>query len=192
MSNYISSRTLELRRESAEVYYATGTIARADTAVVDFLKREAAAAPRRRCRLCFHATPDARQQEMLIVMHRDSFVPPHMHSGKDETLLVLEGTACATIFEDQGNLLEVIAVGPQGSGRTFFYHMPEGVVHGLTIETEWLVYVETTIGPFRPDATLIPRWVPDGADTAAAAAFQQRTAHAIRERIERKSARSVQ
>ena len=180
MASYVGTRALELRKESPEVYYARGTVARADGDVIAFLRREAAVAPRRRCRLCLHASPDARQQEMLIVMHRDSFVRPHKHAGKDETLLVLEGEALAPIFGESGEVIDVLALGPQGSGRTFFYHMPEGVCHGLVIESEWLVYVETTIGPFRRDATIFPRWVPDKADVAATSAFQRCTARAIR------------
>ncbi len=185
MPSYVASRALGLRKESAEVYYASGTVARVDADVISFLRKEAAVAPRRRCRLCLHATPEARQQEMLIVMHRDSFVPPHKHAGKDETLLVLEGEAQAPIFGEDGEVLDVLALGPQSSGRTFFYHMPEGVYHGLAIETEWFVYVETTLGPFRRDATIVPRWVPEGTDVAAAIAFQRRTRHAIREWLER-------
>jgi cupin fold WbuC family metalloprotein len=169
----------DLRRESAEVYYGKGTIARADAAVVDFLKREAAAAPRRRCRLCLHASPEAHQQEMLIVMHRDSFVVPHRHVGNDETMLVLEGNALAPIFDDHGGLAEVIPMGPPDSGRTFLYHMPEGVWHGLEIDTDWLVYVETTIGPFRREATGFPPWAPGEKDLDGIVAFRSRLTRAI-------------
>jgi cupin fold WbuC family metalloprotein len=180
MATVEEAARLGLRRESAEVYYATDPVARADDAIVDFLKREASRAARLRCRLCLHHSPEARQQEMLIVMHRDSFVAPHKHVGKDETLLVLEGTAAAPVFDDDGNVAEAIELGQQGSGRCFFYHMPEGVYHGLSIESEWLVYVETTLGPFRRAATVFPAWAPAEADIAGVDDFQARIQRAIR------------
>ena len=171
----------DLRRESADVYYAGGAVRRADAATVDFLKREAAAAPRRRCRLCLHAAPAARQHEMLIVMHRDSQVVPHSHAGKDETMLVLEGKALAPTFDQHGGITDVIEMGAPGSGRTFLYHMPEGVIHGVLIESEWLVYVETTLGPFRREATLFPTWAPADVDNRAVADFQAGMLRAIRD-----------
>ena len=98
---------------------------------------------------------------MVIVMHRDSYVGPHAHVGKGETLLVLEGEAVATIFTNDGEMIDAIPLGAPESGKTFFYRMPGRVFHGLWIATEWLVYVETTVGPFRRDATIFPSWGPD-------------------------------
>lgn len=177
--HYSPASTLDLKRESAEVYYASGTVRQADAGVIDFLRTEAKRSARRRCRLCLHTAPDAAQQEMLIVMHRDSYVAPHKHRGKDETLLVIEGSAQAPIFGEEGDVIDVIALGAPASNRTFFYHMPEGVYHGLAIETEWLVYVETTIGPFRRDATIFPSWAPAEGDHEAQSRFKDRIAHAI-------------
>ena len=174
-------RNLGLRRESAEVYYAAGAVTRADAAVVDFLRSEAALTPRLRCRLCLHSSPEARQHEMLIVMHRDSFIAPHCHVGKDETLLVLEGEAAAPLFDENGNVTEVVALGPPGSGRSFFYHMPAGIFHGLRIESEWLVYVETTLGPFRRQSTVFPSWAPAEDDAIGLQGFQARIERAIGE-----------
>ncbi len=175
------AQRLGLVRESPEVYYASAHVPRADRAIVEFLRREAARAPRKRCRLCLHTAPQARQHEMLIVMHRDSFVAPHTHCGKDETMLVLEGQAAAPLFDETGNVTDVIDLGEPHSGLPFFYHMPEGVVHGLVIDSEWLVYVETTLGPFLREATVFPRWAPSEADHAAVGGFQARIAHAIRQ-----------
>jgi cupin fold WbuC family metalloprotein len=150
--------------EGPEVYYSTRPIGQATDGVITFLKEQAKVTPRRRCRLCLHPTPAAQQQEMIIVMQGDSYVAPHKHVGKGETLLVLEGEAVAPIYVEDGALQDAIKLGPFGSGRTFFYRMPETVYHGLWITTEWLVYVETTLGPFRRDATVFPDWALDGAD----------------------------
>jgi cupin fold WbuC family metalloprotein len=150
--------------EGPEVYYSTRPVGQATDTVIAFLKEQATVTPRRRCRLCLHPTPAALQQEMIIVMQRDSYVAPHKHVGKGETLLVLEGEAVAPIYAEDGTLRDAMTLGPSGSGRTFFYRMPENIYHGLWITTEWLVYVETTLGPFRRDATIFPDWALDGAD----------------------------
>ncbi|MEO1206512.1 MAG: WbuC family cupin fold metalloprotein [Pseudomonadota bacterium] len=151
----------EMTAESPEVYYSNLSIGRVDNEVLNFLKERASETKRGRCRLCLHPTPDAIQQEMVIVMRGDSYVRPHAHVGKGETLLVLDGQATAPIFSEDGAIVDAISLGPTGSGRTFFYRMPEQVYHGLWISTDWLVYVETTIGPFSRDATLFPDWGPD-------------------------------
>ena len=153
-----------LTPESPEVYYSTRAIGRADSALIEFLKVQAQASSKQRCRVCFHPSPEASQQEMMIAMHRDSYVPPHKHKGKGETLLVIEGDATAPIFDEDGTLSDAIRLGPPESGHTFFYRMPDDIYHGLWINTEWLIYIETTVGPFRRDATVFPQWGIDAND----------------------------
>ncbi|MGY4333958.1 hypothetical protein ACVWWG_008375 [Bradyrhizobium sp. LB7.2] len=44
--------------------------------------------------------------------------------------------------------------------------MPEQVFHSILITSEWLVFHETTAGPFDPSRTAFPDWAPDGSDAA--------------------------
>jgi cupin fold WbuC family metalloprotein len=139
--------------------------------VIDLLKRNAAASPRRRCRLCFHPGPEAAQQEMLIVMHRSSYVRPHRHFGKLETLGIIEGQADTLLFDGTGALTARIPMSPAAEGGAFFYRMPEGLFHTLHFLSEWLVFVETTIGPFDPARSQAANWAPPESEAAAGHAY---------------------
>ncbi|WP_413208129.1 WbuC family cupin fold metalloprotein [Rhodospirillum sp. A1_3_36] len=154
-----------------EVFYAKNEFGVAQPGAVALIKRIASASPRKRCRICFHPDQDAAAQEMLIAMHHSSYVRPHRHFGKTETLTVLEGRATALLFDDRSNVTERLPMGPYGSGRAFFYRMPTGVFHTLLFESEWLIYLETTTGPFDPEKSEGAPWAPPESDFAAGTAY---------------------
>jgi cupin fold WbuC family metalloprotein len=117
-------------------------------------------------RWCFHANADAAQQEMLIVMHQSSYVRPHRHIGKMETLMVIEGACDALLFDDTGHVTDIAAMSPAGGGGHFFYRMPDQIFHSLIFRSEWLVFLETTIGPFDRAMTELADWAPPESDMA--------------------------
>ena len=149
-----------VRQVAPEVLYAEREVVTADPDLVSALRAMAEASPRRRARLCAHPNPDAAQQEMLIVMAGDSYVRPHRHLNKTETLTVLEGAAEALLFSEDGRLEQRIPMAPFGQPGVFFYRMPAGRFHSLQIRTPWLVFLETTAGPFEPGASEGAPWAP--------------------------------
>lgn len=154
-----------LRAQNPEVYYCDDALVTVDDTTIAELKRIAAGNPRLRSRLCAHPDPASDLHEMLIVHHRDAYVRPHMHIGKPESFHVMEGTARVVIFEDDGRIRDVLDVAPYGRGALCYYRMPEKVFHALLITSEWLVFHETTAGPFDPSRTAFPDWAPDGSDS---------------------------
>lgn len=171
------------RYETPEVIYpetAGRGFVTAGAGEVALLKRLAPSTARKRCRLCAHPAPDATQQEMLIVMRGDSYVRPHRHRDKSETLTVLEGAADALIFDEAGTVIEVIHMAPYAEGGRFFYRMPAGLFHGLVFRSNWLVYLETTCGPFDPAASEAAPWAPAEGDAGAVDYRAQLVAAAVR------------
>ncbi len=156
-----------LKFVSPEVVYSDGDFLAVDDEMVSMLRDRASVAPRRRCRLCFHSDAEAGQQEMLIVINNTSYVRPHRHFGKVETLSVIEGMCDAVLFDPNGVVTDVIAMSPAGNGGCFFYRMPEGVFHTLIFRSEWLAFVETTIGPFDPERSEAADWAPPETETEA-------------------------
>lgn len=146
--------------QSPEVLSSDGDFLAVDQSMVAALKERAKLSPKRRCRLCFHADHLAAQQEMLIVMHRDSYVRPHRHLTKVETLAIVEGQCDALLFDDVGNVTKVISMSPCAEGGSFFYRMPAGHFHTLVFRSEWLAFVETTVGPFDRSTTEEANWAP--------------------------------
>jgi cupin fold WbuC family metalloprotein len=164
-------RLASLRAQNPEVYYSDDAIVTADDATIAELKRIAAQNPRLRSRLCTHPDPSSGLHEMLIVHHREAYVRPHKHFGKPESFHLIEGTARVVIFENDGKIKDVLEMGPYGSGRLCYYRMPDEVFHTILITSEWLVFHETTAGPFDPSRTAFPDWAPDGSDAGAAQGY---------------------
>jgi cupin fold WbuC family metalloprotein len=160
-----------LRAQNPEVYYSDAAIVTADDDVIAELKRIAAQNPRLRSRLCTHPDPSSGLHEMLIVHHREAYVRPHKHFGKPESLHVIEGTARVVVFEDDGKIRDVLDMAPYGQGKLCYYRMPDEVFHSILITSEWLVFHETTAGPFDPSRTAFPDWAPDGSDAEAVKSY---------------------
>ncbi len=156
-----------LKHISPEIIYSDGGFLAADQSIIALLKDKAGKSTRRRCRLCFHADEHAAQQEMLIVMHRSSYVRPHRHIGKLETMTLIEGNCDALLFDEAGAVTEAIAMSPAAEGGSFFYRMPDRVFHTLIFRSEWIVFLETTIGPFDRAMTETPEWAPPETDATA-------------------------
>jgi len=157
-----------MRAENPEVYYSVDAVVMADDATIAELKRIAAENPRLRSRLCTHPDRSSDLHEMLIVHHRQAYVRPHKHFGKPESFHLIEGTARVVIFGEHGEIREVLEMAPYGQGKLCYYRMPDEVFHTILITSEWLVFHETTAGPFDPSRTAFPDWAPDGSDAAAA------------------------
>jgi cupin fold WbuC family metalloprotein len=168
-------RSTSLRAQNPEVYYSDDAIVTADDATIAELKRIAAGNPRLRSRLCTHPDPSSDLHEMLIVHHREAYVRPHKHFDKPESFHLIEGTAQVVIFEDDGRIRDVLEMAPYGRGALCYYRMPEQVFHSILITSEWLVFHETTAGPFDPSRTAFPDWAPDGGDAAEVQVYVTRT-----------------
>jgi cupin fold WbuC family metalloprotein len=165
-----------LRAQNPEVYYSDDAIVTADDGTIAELKRIAARNPRLRSRLCTHPDPSSGLHEMLIVHHREAYVRPHKHLGKPESFHLIEGTARVVIFDDAGQIRDVLDMAPYGQGRLCYYRMPEEVFHTILITSEWLVFHETTAGPFDPSRTAFPDWAPDGSDESVVQSYMARIA----------------
>jgi cupin fold WbuC family metalloprotein len=161
----------DLTEVAPGIFYTNRPVVAVDRSVVAFLKEVAARTPTKRARLCAHPSPDAVQQDMLIVSHRDTYVAPHRHLTKTETMLVIEGEADAVIFDEDGGIVDVLPMGPVGSDRLFFYRMPERTHHGLLINSETLVFTESTRGPFRLEDSENASWAPAPSDTKSGQRF---------------------
>jgi dTDP-4-dehydrorhamnose reductase len=153
------------------IYYSRYPLPLIDAEVVTFLKEAAAKSPLRRARFCAHLSPDAEQHDMLIVSHRDTYVTPHRHLKKSETFVLLEGSAEIILFDESGAVEKIVKMGTPASGRPFFYRMPARQFHSLSIESELLVFLENTKGPFSLSDREHASWAPDYKDTENGKAF---------------------
>src|SRR5262249_16779997 len=111
----------DLTEAGEGVFYSPRPLPIIDQRLIDFLKETARATPRRRARFCAHPSAETDQHDMLIVAVRDTYIAPHRHLAKSESLVVLEGEVDIVLFDDDGAVTEIVAMGPVASGRPFLY-----------------------------------------------------------------------
>ncbi len=172
-------RRLQLKPYNAEVVFAADSLVQIAGADLAALKAEAAQNPRRRKRICAHPNSTDSLHEMFIVHERGCYVRPHKHRGKCESLHVIEGTAEAIFFHEDGSIRDVVTLGDIGSGYTFFYRTAEPVYHTLLITSPVFVFHETTGGPFRREDTIFAPWAPTEDQPDAVAAFTRRVIESV-------------
>jgi cupin fold WbuC family metalloprotein len=152
------------------VLVADAPLSHIGAADIAMLKERAAKNPRQRMRICAHRSSDDRLHEMLIVLTGKTYIRPHKHLNKSESFHLIEGEADAIFFDDAGKVTETIKLGP---GRQFFYRIEEPRFHTLLIRSDFLVFHETTNGPFNRADTLFAPWSPEETDLAGAQRFME-------------------
>lgn len=145
------------------------TVRRGDIESMKILSQKNA---RKRIRLCAHQTVDDPVHEMLIIHARDTYVRPHKHLNKTESFHVVEGSLQVVVFDDSQNILEVILMGDYASGRVFYYRLG-GVYHTILLESDFVVFHETSKGPFNRAETVFAPWSPEESNPDEARKFME-------------------
>lgn len=174
---------LRYRVLNDEVLFATEALVRLDRTTVQFLKEKALANDRRRIRLCAHQDVQDPLHEMFIVHTQSTYIRPHKHLRKSESLHVIEGTADIIVFDDSGTVVEVVPVGAHGTGRNFYYRLSDPAFHTLLITSKFFVFHETTNGPFKREESLFAPWSPEETDEESVRKFLDELAKVVRQRL---------
>jgi cupin fold WbuC family metalloprotein len=136
-----------------------------DQAQLEELKRAATASPLKRARLCLHHNLDDKVQEMVIAFCRGTYNRPHRHRDKTESFHLIEGHLLIIFFDNHGQVIRRIKMGPCGSGRTFLYRLSCSLWHTVVPLSEFVIIHETTNGPFLKEETEFATWGPDVSET---------------------------
>ncbi|WP_449419489.1 WbuC family cupin fold metalloprotein [Phormidium nigroviride] len=163
-------RTKEFNKE---VLYADEPIVKVNQQDIESLKEMSQHNIRQRIRLCSHKGVDDKLHEMLIVHAKDTYVRPHKHLNKSESFHIIEGSTEVIIFNEEGSIVEAIQMGDFKSGKQFYYRLSEPYYHTLLIHSEFLVFHETTSGPFNRSDTVFALWSPSEEDTNAVSTFME-------------------
>ena len=155
---------MSYKKFNDEVYYSGENITKVTSKEVDFLKEKAKHNYRKRARLCAHVDVSDSVHEMLIVHAKNCYVPPHKHLGKSESFHLIEGQLDVVIFSDDGKIIDVVHMGIHGTDKVFYYRLQESYYHTVIPLTDWVVFHETTKGPFDRSKTLFASWAPEEED----------------------------
>jgi len=160
--------------ENEEVLFCRESIPRIDRGDVQQLVALAKANNRERIRLCSHYDTDDTLHEMFIVHSSNTYVRPHKHLGKSESFHVIEGRVDVVVFDENGDVCDVIQMGDYASDQAFYYRISTALYHTLLIRTDVLVFHETTAGPFNRKDTVFASWSPEEKDIAGCALFMKK------------------
>ena len=163
-----------IKRINDEVFVAEDPIVQVDRSQLETLKAQAARNPRQRARICAHKDVQDRLHEMLIVLARGAYVRPHKHLHKPESFHVIEGTATVIFFDDAGKVEEVIRIGDFESGSQFYFRNDDPRYHTQIVTSDFLVFHETTNGPFNRADTVFAPWSPEENDMTVVKAFMDK------------------
>ena len=151
---------LKLKEINPEIFYTDNGLSVIARTEMEFLKKKCLQNPRQKIRICTHKDPQDKLHEMLIVHTKNAYVRPHKHINKSESVHVIEGIVDIVVFDEEGEILDVIAMGDYASGRAFYYRMEKDFYHTFLIESDFLIFHEVTNGPFQKTDTIFPPWAP--------------------------------
>jgi cupin fold WbuC family metalloprotein len=144
------------------VYFADTPIVEVSATLIAELKARLPQSNCQRVRLCAHCRDEDIVQEMLIVMGRGSYVQPHLHVAKSESLHVVEGELTLVTFDEIGQIKRTLQLGSYSSGKSFYERLPPGLFHTVVLHSEIAVLHEVVQGPFRQADTIYADWAPSG------------------------------
>lgn len=155
-----------------EVFVTLDPITRVDRSDIEWLKEKAAGNIRERARLCAHLSVDDAVHEMLIVHTKDTYIRPHKHPGKSESFHIIEGALDIVVFDDSGEVLDLIAMAEYSTGSRFYWRLSKSHFHMVIPKSNVVVFHETTGGPFdRSTSNVAASWSPGEDDAAGQAIF---------------------
>lgn len=164
---------LDTRQFNEEVLFTKSDLTMIGHGEIQFLKEKAKCTKRQRIRLCIHKNPEETVHEMIIVLSGGSYVRPHKHVRKHESFHIIEGKGDVFLYTDEGEVKQVIRLGGYRDKSNFYCRIPTGICHSLVPVSDWLVFIETTIGPFIARDTIYPAWAPKEEDAVAVNGFMK-------------------
>jgi cupin fold WbuC family metalloprotein len=151
---------MNIRKATANVFDTEQEIIQLDQSIVEALRKAAPNAPLKRVRFNAHKGSSDVVQEMILAVARDSYIPPHKHPGKSESFHIIEGEVDVVLFDDNGQIQEVLHLGAFHSGKPFYYRTSQTYFHAVVIQSDVAIFHETTNGPFLKEETIFAPWAP--------------------------------
>jgi len=162
---------MRIRKQNDEVIYTEDQVVQVKFSDIQWLKKQAECNLRKRARLCTHRTVEDLLHEMLIVHEKGTYIRPHKHLNKTESVHIIDGLVDVVVFDDDGNITDVMQMGDYKSGRVFYYRMQYPYFHTLLIHSDILLFHEATNGPFDRKNMVFAPWAPDETDVSSTLDF---------------------
>ena len=121
----------------------------------------------------FHASMDAPIHRLLNALEPGTYLPPHRHTDKEETYLVLRGSLLAFFYDDAGNVTDKVCLNP--SEGKYGLEIPSNTWHSIIALESGTVIFEIKKGPYQPlPSEDLASWAPQASDVEGIKAFMKR------------------
>jgi cupin fold WbuC family metalloprotein len=118
-------------------------------------------------RVCIHTSPDAEQHDMIILIKKSTYCPPHKHIHCGETYHMIEGEMGVFSFDDNGNVYDSAFL-----KKSNLYRVAKGGYHAVLPISDYVIFHESRKGPFLGDKdSAFPDWSPEKEDIDEVKAF---------------------
>ena len=161
----------QFKKINNEVFYREKNISQIKNADLVFLKDNIKNTEKKRIRLCTHLDEKDSTHEMFIALSNETYIRPHKHFNKSESLHVLEGSADVVFFDDEGKISNIIPLSDASSKSCFYYRINEPIYHTFIVTSKIFIFHETTQGPFKKSDTIFAPWSPEEAEHDKIAKF---------------------
>ena len=158
-------------KKNSEVYHSKEDFFSLSKEDINRLISLAKNTTRGRVRYCSHSSGQESLHEMFIVHPKGAYVRPHKHLEKIESMLVIDGEVDYVMFDNDGNVDNVVKMGNYESKKSFYQTIRKDKFHTLVIKSEWLVFLEITNGPFDKENTVYAEWSPKESDPLSVEVF---------------------
>ena len=105
---------------NSEVYHSKENFFSMSKEDINKLINLAKKTPRNRVRFCSHSSDQDTLHEMFIVHPKGAYVRPHKHINKIESMLVIDGEVDYIMFDNDGNVDEIVEMGGVESKKSFY------------------------------------------------------------------------
>ncbi|MDY5238499.1 WbuC family cupin fold metalloprotein [Bacteroides helcogenes] len=141
--------------------------------LLDSVTRQAKESPRLRMNYNFHTTMDAPIHRLLNALEPGTYLPPHRHTDKEETYLVLRGSLLVFFYDEEGNAIEKAHLNPV-EGK-YGLEIPPYTWHSIIALESGTAIFEIKKGPYQPLSPQdLASWAPVASDKEGVEAFMKR------------------
>lgn len=135
--------------------------------LLDQVTDEAKKSPRLRMNYNFHPELSDPVQRLLNAIEPGTYIRPHKHFTREESFVILRGTALAVVFDDAGTIKEFTILAKESG--VLGVEFEADTFHMLIALQSGTVVYEVKEGPFIPhSAEGQAKWAPAEGDPASA------------------------
>ena len=138
----------EFAELSAAVEVAISPFVVVDEALIDRTIARARNAPHRRARVLLHPGQEDSLHEMLIALPRESCDVPHINFKSGKSFHIVRGEMAVMLFADDGNEVQPCRLGALPTNACRMVRLNRSYWHTIIPLSDYVVFIETIIGPF--------------------------------------------